>query len=170
MKDFLRSLQDPLVPRNLWNIFASAISSPDKNSELRAAVQKLPPANRDTLAFLILHLQKVASSPGCKMSIVNLATVFGPTIVGFSSEEAVVALTEAHTANSIMEALLFLPNSYWNNFISQPISGQQQIPYQLQRTPSSDSLVWKGSRKLLASLTPGSRRKFFDTSPTLENF
>lgn len=170
MKDFLRSLQDPLIPRNLWDIFANAISSKNKNSELRGVIHMLPPANRDTLAFLILHLRKVASSPECKMSILNLATVFGPTIVGFSCEEAASALTEAHIANAIMEELLSLPNSYWNEFISQPISGQQQTPCLLRRTSSSESLMRKSSRKLLSSLTPGSRRKFFDTSPTLENF
>ena len=45
------------------------------------AVSELPQANRDTLAFLMIHLQRVSQSPDTKMDIANLAKVFGPTIV-----------------------------------------------------------------------------------------
>lgn len=45
------------------------------------AVSELPQANRDTLAFLMIHLQRVAQSPNTKMDIANLAKIFGPTIV-----------------------------------------------------------------------------------------
>lgn len=51
------------------------------------AVSQLPPPNQDTLAFLVLHLQLIASTPQCKMPINNLARVFGPTVVGFSSSD-----------------------------------------------------------------------------------
>lgn len=44
----------------------------------------LPIANRDTLAFIVLHLQRVAETPDCKMPAENLAKVFGPTVVGNS--------------------------------------------------------------------------------------
>ncbi|NXJ52841.1 RGAP1 protein, partial [Spizaetus tyrannus] len=47
-------------------------------------VSKLPPANRDTLAFLMLHLLRVSRSPDCKMDVLNLSRVFGPTLVGHS--------------------------------------------------------------------------------------
>ena len=49
------------------------------------AVSELPRPNRDSLAYLILHLQRVADSGECKMSAENLSTVMGPTIVGYSS-------------------------------------------------------------------------------------
>ena len=52
------------------------------------AVSELPRPNRDTLAFLILHLQRVADSPDCMMPADNLAKVMGPTIVGYSSRFA----------------------------------------------------------------------------------
>ena len=48
-------------------------------------VSELPPANRDTLAYLMVHLQKVAQSPACQMPITNLAKVLGPKIVGHRS-------------------------------------------------------------------------------------
>ncbi len=47
------------------------------------AIASLPSPNKDTLAFLILHLQRVAAQHEAnKMPIVSLAKVFGPTIVG----------------------------------------------------------------------------------------
>ena len=42
---------------------------------------------RDTLAFVILHLMRVSQSPATKMPVHNLAKVFGPTIIGYSSPE-----------------------------------------------------------------------------------
>ena len=45
------------------------------------AVSELPQANRDVLAFLMIHPQRVAQSPNTKMDSANLAKVFGPTIV-----------------------------------------------------------------------------------------
>lgn len=54
----------------------------DAESELYQAVSELPRPNRDTLAYMILHLQKIAQSPECKMPTDNLAVVMGPTIVG----------------------------------------------------------------------------------------
>lgn len=60
-KDFLKSLQEPLVGRWFWKDFAIAadISDPVKRMvELERIVKELPPANQDTLAYLILHLQR----------------------------------------------------------------------------------------------------------------
>lgn len=36
--------------------------------------------------YLINKLFRVAATPDCKMPVGNLARVFGPTIVGYSSE------------------------------------------------------------------------------------
>ena len=50
------------------------------------AIAKLPPSNKDTLAYLILHLQRVAYySTANKMPLANLVTVFAPTVVGNGS-------------------------------------------------------------------------------------
>ena len=50
------------------------------------AIAKLPPSNKDTLAYLILHLQRVAyHSTANKMPLANLVTVFAPTVVGNGS-------------------------------------------------------------------------------------
>lgn len=61
IKDFLRGLREPLIPTNLWTTFSNAVQMIEDAAierELFAAVDQLPQANRDTLAFLILHLQR----------------------------------------------------------------------------------------------------------------
>lgn len=61
VKDFLRSLREPLIPTNLWKDFANAVQTPDDVEAVRQvyrAIAALPQANRDTLSFLILHLQR----------------------------------------------------------------------------------------------------------------
>lgn len=61
VKDFLRNLNEPIIPRNLWKNFSNAVQNVDDNEavrELYDAIKRLPQPNRDTLAFLIQHLQR----------------------------------------------------------------------------------------------------------------
>lgn len=61
IKDFLRGLREPLIPTGLWKNFSNAVQEPNEKvavRELFAAINQLPQANRDTLAFLIMHLQR----------------------------------------------------------------------------------------------------------------
>lgn len=65
IKDFLRGLHEPLIPTALWKDFSNAIQNVDSVEslkELDQAIQKLPRANRDTLAFLILHFLRYSFS------------------------------------------------------------------------------------------------------------
>lgn len=76
VKDFLRSLSEPLLTNVLWKSFATITdeeSESIKQEKIDSLLHQLPKPNRDTLAFLILHLQRVASSPLCRMSILNLS-------------------------------------------------------------------------------------------------
>ena len=62
VKDFLRSLKEPLIPHSQWSVFTQAATNPDVTdgmSELFQAISEMPQPNRDTLAFLMLHFQKV---------------------------------------------------------------------------------------------------------------
>ena len=83
-----------------------ATNIPDKqdaDAALYQAISELPQPNRDTLAFLILHLQRVSSSQECKMPISNLAKIFGPTLVGYSCQEptATSMLSETRTQATV---------------------------------------------------------------------
>ncbi len=145
--------------------FANAIASADKTAALGKAISELPAANRDTLAFLILHLQNVAASPKCKMSVANLAMVFGPTVVGYSSGDQLATLAETQIANGIMEQLLLLPNEYWNSFFSKNFTASK-APIAVLGTPSVvDGLTKKSPHKFLT--TPAGKKKFFSHSPLI---
>ncbi|TRY94110.1 hypothetical protein DNTS_003201, partial [Danionella cerebrum] len=85
LKDFLRKLKEPLITFKLHKTFmeASEVADEDKCTEtLLTSIKELPQPNRHTLAFLMLHLQKVMRSPLCQMDQNNLSRVFGPTIIG----------------------------------------------------------------------------------------
>uniref|UniRef100_A0A3Q3EPK7 Si:ch1073-416j23.1 n=1 Tax=Kryptolebias marmoratus TaxID=37003 RepID=A0A3Q3EPK7_KRYMA len=89
LKDFLRRLKEPLVTFRLHRTFMEASELDEDNSAavLYRVISELPKSNRDTLAFLMLHLHKVVRSPHCQMDQNNLARVFGPTIVGHGMSE-----------------------------------------------------------------------------------
>lgn len=124
IKDFLRSLSEPLIPLALWTTFSNAAQQipsddSDNNKEVMAAIERLPQANRDTLAYLILHFQRIAECPEVKMPLSNFAKVFAPTIVGYSSAEPEdhKMFAETQIQYSVMFSLLNIPTDYWTKFI-----------------------------------------------------
>lgn len=65
VKDFLRTLQEKLIPASMWTDFSNAVQSTEPENverELKKAVEKLPETNQDTLAFMLQHLQRSVSS------------------------------------------------------------------------------------------------------------
>ncbi|XP_056389953.1 rac GTPase-activating protein 1-like isoform X2 [Hyla sarda] len=123
LKDFLRNLSEPLLTFSLHAHFLDAadiLNESDSKCEICQAVQELPPANRDTLAFLILHLYRVMRSPDCQMDKINLSRVFGPTIVGHSVPDPspLVIMQDTPRQAKVMSLLLSLPCGFWNQFLS----------------------------------------------------
>ncbi|KAI4826508.1 hypothetical protein KUCAC02_029955, partial [Chaenocephalus aceratus] len=83
-KDFLRNLPEPLLTFHLNKVFMEAAEIQDDGNSLAMlfqAIGELPQPNRDTLACLMIHLQKVSQCVDTKMDVNNLARVFGPTLV-----------------------------------------------------------------------------------------
>ncbi|XP_043939763.1 rac GTPase-activating protein 1 isoform X2 [Protopterus annectens] len=122
LKDFLRSLKEPLLTFALNKTFMAAAEIPDEGNSVAAiyqAVSELPQPNRDTLAFLMIHLQRVAQSPECRMDSSNLSKVFGPTIVGHSvpDPEPMTILQDTKRQPKVVERLLALPVDYWSQFM-----------------------------------------------------
>ncbi|KFP88614.1 Rho GTPase-activating protein 6, partial [Acanthisitta chloris] len=95
LKEFLRDMPDSLIPRELYNAFLSTASmeGPAQLSALQLLLFLLPPCHSDTLHRLLRFLSEVARHaecswdpdgreiPGNKMTVSNLATVFGPNIL-----------------------------------------------------------------------------------------
>ncbi|XP_069509769.1 rac GTPase-activating protein 1 isoform X1 [Ambystoma mexicanum] len=122
LKDFLRNLKEPLLTFRLNKTFMAAAEIGDEDNSVAAvyqAVDELPPAHRDTLAFLMIHLQRVAQSPDCKMDITNLARVFGPTLVAHAvpDPDPMTILQDTKRQPKVIERLLSLPVEYWSQFM-----------------------------------------------------
>ncbi|KAM6397104.1 rac GTPase-activating protein 1-like [Pluvialis apricaria] len=122
LKDFLRGLKEPLVTFSLHPAFLRAADIPDDaacGTALRHVVSKLPLANRDTLAFLMLHLLRVSRSPDCKMDVLNLSRVFGPTLVGHSTANPtpLAIMEDTPQQCKVVARLLSLPPDFWRGFL-----------------------------------------------------
>uniref|UniRef100_A0A8C9NR37 Rho GTPase activating protein 36 n=1 Tax=Serinus canaria TaxID=9135 RepID=A0A8C9NR37_SERCA len=95
LKEFFRDLPDSLIPRELYGAFLSTASLEGQAQldTLQLLLFLLPPCHSDTLLRLLRFLAKVAQHaesswdpqgrqiPGNKMTVSNLATVFGPNIL-----------------------------------------------------------------------------------------
>ncbi|XP_031628223.1 rac GTPase-activating protein 1-like [Contarinia nasturtii] len=163
IKDFLRGLREPLIPSNLWKNFSNAVQSIEEKKierQLYNAIDLLPQANRDTLAYLILHLQRVANSKTVQMPIENLAKIFGPTVLGYSCSDIDhhAILSETMVQKDVMENLLKIPANFWARFInavSTRADSQKAGKYSFFGTPNA---------RLLNS-TIRKERKIFTTPP-----
>ncbi|MCI4387576.1 hypothetical protein PGIGA_G00075790 [Pangasianodon gigas] len=122
LKDFLRNLKEPLLTFGLNSNFMEAAELADEDNStalMYQTISDLPQPNRDTLAFLIIHLQRVAQSPDTKMDVTNLARVFGPTIVGHGvpDPDPMTILQDTKRQPRVVERLLSLPLEYWSQFM-----------------------------------------------------
>lgn len=179
VKDFLRSLKEPLVPVSSWEKFCNASQSSNSEEETRGnllkAIEDLPQANRDTLSFLVLHFQRISQCPEVKMPMENLARIFGPTIVGYSSPDPDqnTIFTETIIQFNVMKNLMTIPTEYWNQFVAVEV-----LPAEPPRSFSKNSgkhYLLKTPRKdhqssiysLYATPLKGTikKRKFYGTPP-----
>ncbi|XP_058619818.1 rac GTPase-activating protein 1 [Onychostoma macrolepis] len=122
LKDFLRNLKEPLLTFRLNRAFMDAAELSDDDNSIALMYQNisdLPQPHRDTLAFLVIHLQRVAQSKDTRMDITNLARVFGPTIVGHAvpDPEPMTILQDTKRQPKVVERLLGLPVEYWSQFM-----------------------------------------------------
>ncbi|XP_063066303.1 breakpoint cluster region protein isoform X3 [Engraulis encrasicolus] len=85
LKLYFRELPEPLFTDELYPNFAGGITLSDsvaKESCMLNLLLSLPEPNLVTFLFLLDHLKRVAEKEGInKMSLHNLATVFGPTLL-----------------------------------------------------------------------------------------
>ncbi|CAL8370805.1 unnamed protein product [Arctogadus glacialis] len=124
LKDFFRKLKEPLVTHKLHRNFMQAADIPDEDNAAAIMYQvigELPRANRDTMAFLMLHLQRVMRSPHCQMDKTNLARVFGPTIVGHGMAEPPprTILKDTTTQPRVVCCMLSLSEEYWKHLLQK---------------------------------------------------
>ncbi|CAF0720401.1 unnamed protein product [Adineta ricciae] len=124
VKDFLRSLSESLLTDALWKSFAAVVDEPadlTQQQKFDSLIHQLPKPNRETLAFLILHLQRVAESPLCRMPISNLSRTMGPAVIGYSTKHISDAdiIGETYKQTKILEVFLKLSSDFWTKFLEE---------------------------------------------------
>ncbi|KAF7656568.1 hypothetical protein LDENG_00039160 [Lucifuga dentata] len=96
LKLYFRELPEPLFTDELYPNFAGGITLSDtvaKESCLLNLLLSLPEPNLVTFLFLLDHLKRVAESESInKMSLHNLATVFGPTLLRPSEKDSKISI------------------------------------------------------------------------------
>ncbi|XP_050431808.1 rac GTPase-activating protein 1-like isoform X2 [Adelges cooleyi] len=119
LKEYIQTQKNQLIPPDDLVKLGEAIrDSQTSNRCVKQIIFELPSVNRTTLAYLILHLQKVAASTKCNIDISSLATVFGSTIIGSSIETMDDFYIKSELSIQVIEELLMLPKSFWTGFIN----------------------------------------------------
>uniref|UniRef100_A0A3Q1IKB9 Uncharacterized protein n=1 Tax=Anabas testudineus TaxID=64144 RepID=A0A3Q1IKB9_ANATE len=161
LKDFLRRLKEPIITFRLHKTFmeASELTDGSGSASMCRAVAELPKANRDTLAFLMLHLHRVMKSPYCQMDKNNMARVFAPTIVGYGMSEPSpnTILRDTNIQLKVICRLLSLPEDYWRRVLA--VTTDQMSP-STSKTNNQDI----GRACLFQPLTSPELNSYFKTS------
>nr|XP_014346073.1 PREDICTED: active breakpoint cluster region-related protein [Latimeria chalumnae] len=116
LKLYFRELPEPLLTDRLYPAFMEGIALSDpaaKENCMMHLLRSLPDPNLTTFLFLLEHLKRVAEKePLNKMSLHNLATVFGPTLLRPSEVESKGNMTLAseiwsHDVMAQVQVLLY---------------------------------------------------------------
>ncbi|CAM9344265.1 unnamed protein product [Lampetra fluviatilis] len=109
LKMFFRELPEPLFPFKFFPHFINAIKIKDYAEKIRCMgklIAILPPTNRETMKLLFKHLATVvAHGKTNRMSVQNLAIVFGPTLLRPEQEVGHFAVHMMYQ-NQIVEHIL----------------------------------------------------------------
>ncbi|KAB5581371.1 hypothetical protein PHYPO_G00174860 [Pangasianodon hypophthalmus] len=109
LKQYLRSLPEPLMTYALYKEFIVPAKSASPESRVQAIhclVHRLPEKNREVLSLVTKHLANVAAhSKQNLMTVANLGVVFGPTLMR-PQEETVAAIMDLKFQNIVVEILI----------------------------------------------------------------
>ncbi|XP_061603458.1 rho GTPase-activating protein 24 isoform X2 [Phyllopteryx taeniolatus] len=113
LKLYLRELPEPVVPFHKYDDFLACTKLLGKDDddtgmkELRKLVEGLPPVNYNLLKYICRFLDEVQSYSGVnKMSVQNLATVFGPNILRPKVEDPVAIMEGTVLVQQLMAVLI----------------------------------------------------------------
>ncbi|CAI8051664.1 Arf-GAP with Rho-GAP domain, ANK repeat and PH domain-containing protein 1 [Geodia barretti] len=90
LKDFFKSLPDPLLTHSLYQDFVLVMKEAEHEQQLvqlKSLVEQLPPVNRETLKRIIGHLNRVIDHESKnKMGRTNLVSLFAPTLMTVNAD------------------------------------------------------------------------------------
>jgi len=160
LKDFLRGLSEPLVTFSLHESFrvAATIADPDEClSAMYQCISELPQANRETLATIIIHLQKVSNSLQTQMNTSNLSKIFGPTLVCHRSTNPTheEMLEDTKHQKEVVARLLEIEHDFWNQYLyGAPSTSPPKLDVKVKTPPYNPN--FKSPRTPECKEAPGS--------------
>lgn len=184
LKEFLRDIPDPILPRELYAAFlhANLLRGSEQLEYLQMLLYLLPPCNCDTLLRLLTLLHTVQSYaqdavstsgdeiPGNKMTAANLAVIFGPNLLQKERSSDVSAQSLGiEDSNAIINVTLILIQNYRRLFTVSAELQQEVLMSLIQTDPDIiDYLLRRklsGSSSLSDSESSGRR----DTGASLDS-
>ncbi|CAH6719074.1 RHO GTPase-activating protein Rgd1p [[Candida] jaroonii] len=114
LKLYFSSLPEPLLTEEYYQSFIETVKSLDENyiaKKLHHLVYNLPDGSYFTLRSLIFHLNKVSSKSDVnKMSVKNLAIIWGPVILNDNSMNP----HDLSYKSKVVEELMFIANEIFD--------------------------------------------------------
>ncbi|KAJ2156107.1 Rho-type gtpase-activating protein, partial [Coemansia sp. RSA 552] len=139
LKQYLRDLPDPLMTTATYRLWVQAanVAEPERQNVYRTIADSMPPAHRDTLRFLMLHLQRVAAHQAHnKMTTNNLSVVFAPNILHMGKDDVLQDMANMSEINKTVSYLIQHADEIWQDEES-PGAGQPNRPAVVLSSPSS---------------------------------
>ncbi|KAI4884662.1 hypothetical protein NFI96_001753 [Prochilodus magdalenae] len=171
LKLYLRELPEPVIPFCKYEDFLTCAQFLAKDEEeglqeLGQQVKTLPPANYNLLKYICKFLDEVQShSTENKMSVQNLATVFGPNILRPKLEDPVAIMEGTSLVQHLMTLLISEHDRlYPEGDPEAPEACTEVKPQDLQ--PQQSNLVGWISEEDLQSLSTAGKNSNASDNPT----
>lgn len=176
VKQYLRTLKEPLMTFKLHNEFITAAKRESPNlrlMDIHTLVHKLPKANFDMLDLIIAHLRKISQhSDKNLMTVANLGVCFGPTLMR-PEEETVAAIMDIKFCNIVIEILVEHHDQIFKEAPEDPelrtnlVKTQEQTP--ANKRPKSQAPLPPSNHvaKATAMSNPTSKKPYANISSAL---
>ncbi|XP_051167148.1 rac GTPase-activating protein 1-like [Leptopilina boulardi] len=147
---FLYYLKESIIPFYMIDNFQRALHNPSPNINLDNMLTKLSNINRNTLAVLIVHLQRVADKQIIKkwkkIELQRLAIIFGPILI-HPNVTTIVQHSKDYmkSSRSIFQELLEVPGEYWNSIVKYSSIIDIKNSHEIIREEDEDDYVQSAS-------------------------
>ncbi|ORZ06336.1 Rho GTPase activation protein [Lobosporangium transversale] len=125
LKQYLRSLPEPLIPFTLYNSFMDAVSLSQNNDRIqmsRHLIEHMPYAHYQTVKLLLEHLRKVTFHERVNlMTAKNLSVVFGPTLM--RNPDPTREIEDMTLRNLVIEHLIINVHNLFDTAVSNDVNG-----------------------------------------------